>query len=138
MKYRLMDLLACPMCRNFPLKLHVIEEEVHSERKLEERAENKPLCELYCAFKGEFIKNLKEPPPCEECIKREIKTAVIYCDKCGRWYPVIEYIPHMLPDYIREEEKDREMEFLKKYAEKIPDRIKYGGQPHNLSSTRPG
>ena len=131
MKYRLMDLLACPMCRNFPLELHVIEEERHEERTVNGKP---PLCELYCSYKGSFIKDMEKTPPCNECIKLEIKTAVIYCRKCGRWYPVIEYIPHMMPDYIREEEKEKELSFLEKYSDKIPDYIKFRAQPYNLSN----
>lgn len=133
MKYRLMDLLACPMCRAFPLKLLVIEEETHENRRLDAKP---PLCELYCGYKKSHMKDIREPPPCDECIKKEIRTAVIYCEKCSRWYPVIDYIPHMLPDYIREEEEERreELEFLRKYADKIPDYIKFKALPHNLSS----
>ncbi|MEM4000882.1 MAG: Trm112 family protein, partial [Saccharolobus sp.] len=47
MKYRLMDLLACPMCKHFPLKLFVFSEK-EIDRKLSQE-DKKPLCELYCA-----------------------------------------------------------------------------------------
>ncbi len=132
MKYRLLDLLACPMCKHFPLELIVIEEKNYSDRKIPGQP---PLCELYCGYKEKMIKDLKEQPPCDECIKKEIVTGVLYCRKCGRWYPIINTIPHMLPDYIRENEKDRELEFLSKYKDKLPEKIFLKGKPHNLSST---
>ena len=40
----------------------------------------------------------------------EIETGVLFCQKCNRWYPIIDTIPQMLPDEFRNEEK--EIEFL--------------------------
>ena len=36
----------------------------------------------------------------------EIKTGLLYCDACSRWYPIIDTIPQMLPDKYREAKKD--------------------------------
>ncbi|PNV81377.1 MAG: hypothetical protein C0179_02985 [Fervidicoccus sp.] len=129
MKYRLMDVLACPMCKSFPLELIIIEKE-QRDRELPSQP---PLCEIYCSYTQKYLKEMEEKPPCEECFKYEIKTAVLYCKNCGRWYPVINGIPHMLPDYIRKDEKKRELEFLKKFADKLPEKIVKKGLPHNLS-----
>ena len=41
----------------------------------------------------------------------EIKSGILFCKKCGRWYPIIETIPQMLPDNYRD--KKEEIEFLK-------------------------
>ena len=41
----------------------------------------------------------------------EIETGLLYCEKCKRWYPIIDTIPQMLPDKYRDEKKD--LEFLK-------------------------
>ena len=43
----------------------------------------------------------------------EIDSGLIYCEKCNRWYPIIETIPQMLPDEYRNEHT--EIEFLNKY-----------------------
>ncbi|UCC20214.1 MAG: hypothetical protein JSV62_02710 [Promethearchaeota archaeon] len=40
----------------------------------------------------------------------EIESGLLYCQKCNRWYPIIDTIPQMLPDEYRNEEKD--LEFL--------------------------
>ena len=40
----------------------------------------------------------------------EIATGILFCDKCKRWYPIIETIPQMLPDKYRDEKN--EIEFL--------------------------
>ena len=40
----------------------------------------------------------------------EIKTGILFCSKCKRWYPIIDTIPQMLPDKYRDEKK--EIDFL--------------------------
>ena len=47
----------------------------------------------------------------------EIEDAVMVCPECKRWFPVFETIPQMLPDNIRNVEKDKE--FQKTWAEKV-------------------
>ena len=41
----------------------------------------------------------------------EIKTGLLFCEECKRWYPIIDTIPQMLPDEYRDEEA--EIQFLK-------------------------
>jgi len=41
----------------------------------------------------------------------EIKSGLLFCKKCNRWYPIIDTIPQMLPDEYRDEKK--ELQFLK-------------------------
>jgi len=52
------------------------------------------------------------------------------CEGCGRWYPIIETIPHMLPDDLREEIEDKD--FLKKWKKELPKRVLAKGKPFNL------
>jgi uncharacterized protein YbaR (Trm112 family) len=40
----------------------------------------------------------------------EIESGLLFCEKCNRWYPIVDTIPQMLPDEFRNEEK--EIEFL--------------------------
>lgn len=62
--------------------------------------------------------------------KEEIGEGIIICSKCLRWYPIRDEIPEMLPDELREE-KD-ELPFLRKWKDKIPQRIISEGKPFNL------
>lgn len=62
--------------------------------------------------------------------KEEINSGLISCPKCNRWYPIIDEIPHMLPDDLREEAEDRS--FLQKWKDKIPEKTKLEGKPFNL------
>ena len=127
MKYRLLDLLACPICKHFPLQLYVFSSRT-VDRSIGE--EKKPLCELFCVYKNKFIKDIREVPPCEECIKHEIVDGVLYCPNCKRWYPIIDEIPRMLPDKLRKKEED--LSFMRKYKDKIPREILEEGVPFNL------
>ncbi len=43
----------------------------------------------------------------------EIESGVLFCEKCFRWFPIIDTIPQMLPDDYRD--KKKELEFLKTY-----------------------
>jgi uncharacterized protein len=59
-----------------------------------------------------------------------IKEGVLFCSECLRFYPIIEEIPVMLPDDLRDKEKD--IQFLQKWEQKIPDKITKSGKPWHL------
>ncbi|MBA4452322.1 MAG: Trm112 family protein, partial [Nitrosopumilaceae archaeon] len=52
---------------------------------------------------------------------------VLVCTKCSRFFPIIEEIPIMLPDELRD--KKLEIDFLKKYKDEIPEKISKSGVP---------
>jgi uncharacterized protein YbaR (Trm112 family) len=66
----------------------------------------------------------------------EIEAALITCPKCGRWYPVIDGIPCMLPDDLRMSGKQNieETAFLKRWKKRIPSEILEKGVPFGLST----
>ncbi|MCX8188493.1 MAG: Trm112 family protein [Nitrososphaeria archaeon] len=128
MRYRLMDILACPICKNFPLKLYMFEQ---TELKITEAPKN--TCELFCAYKNIKPENMEKNSLLQECIKclaYNIKWGIIVCEKCGRWYPISEEIPIMLPDEMRKVEDD--INFLKMFEKNVPDDILKKGKPHHL------
>jgi len=59
-----------------------------------------------------------------------ISEGVIVCPKCSRFYPIIEEIPIMLPDELRD--KKLEIDFLKKYKDRLPEKISKSGLPWHL------
>jgi len=127
LKYRLMDLLACPICKKFPLKLFIFSKNA-VDRNINEQ---KPLCELYCSYMDKKVSEIQNPP-CEECIRYEIVEGLLYCDNCKRWYPIIDEIPRMLPDNLRR--KEDELKFLSKHKHELPKVIIEEGLPFNLKS----
>jgi len=121
-RYVLLNLLACPMCKSFPLRLLVFEEGV-IDKKFSVKT---PFCDLYCGLRGSYLKDLKvEELNCSECVKHDVLWGILHCSHCGRWYPVIDGIPFMYPDDLRAKPriKSKEEQFISKYADRIPAEI---------------
>ena len=89
MNKKLMEILACPIDKHFPLEL------------------------IELTAKGEIISE-----------------GTIFCSKCSRYYPIIEEIPIMLPDELRD--KNQDIEFLSKYKSTLPEKIVTKGVPWHL------
>lgn len=89
MNKKLMEILACPIDKHFPLEL------------------------VELASKEEVVSE-----------------GMIFCSKCSRYYPIIEEIPIMLPDELRD--KSQDIEFLTKYRGTLPDKIVTKGVPWHL------
>lgn len=130
MKYRLLNYIACPYCKDagFPLKLVVFEQTTYVKRSLPPQTP-KPLCDLYCGYKDVNVGELAEYP-CDECIKYEVKEGILYCSSCLRWYPIIDEIPRILPDNYRKAEED--LKFLSLYRDRVPEIIRKNGKPFNI------
>ncbi len=61
----------------------------------------------------------------------EIKTGLLFCEECKRWYPIIETIPQMLPDEYRDEKA--ELQFLKNNKDLLDSAFfKLNLKPFNL------
>jgi len=122
-RYALLNLLACPMCKGFPLKLYVFEKKT-LEKDFKVRT---PFCDVYCGLNEKYVRELNVSElHCDTCVKIEILAAVLICPKCNRWYPVINGIPLMYPDDRRGHPnvKKREEEFLRKYLDIMPEELK--------------
>jgi len=59
-----------------------------------------------------------------------ISEGVLYCTECSRFYPIIEEIPIMLPDDLRDKKQD--IEFLKNNKDKLPEKITESASPWHL------
>ncbi|HPC28364.1 MAG TPA: Trm112 family protein, partial [Candidatus Methanomethylicus sp.] len=62
--------------------------------------------------------------------KEEIDEGVLLCNGCGRWYPIIGTIPHMLPDDLRDANEDRG--FLERWRAVMPEVVLKSGKPFSL------
>ncbi|MGC8568438.1 MAG: Trm112 family protein [Nitrososphaeria archaeon] len=102
MRYRLLDVLACPVCRSFPLELHVVKK---NEVELKERS--KPKCEIYCGLLNRQVKDL-ESAPCDDCMRISIVEGYLVCRGCRRWFPILDGIPELLPDGLRNRSEEEE------------------------------
>jgi len=59
-----------------------------------------------------------------------VSEGVLFCSKCSRFYPIIEEIPIMLPDELRD--KKKELEFLKNNKDELPEKIITNANPWHL------
>ena len=48
----------------------------------------------------------------------DIKKGLLVCGECGHWYPVSNFVPELLPDHLRDWEKD--VKFLSEFSESMP------------------
>ncbi len=62
--------------------------------------------------------------------KDVVSEGALFCPKCSRFYPIIEEIPIMLPDELRD--KKLELEFLKNNKEMLPEKIITKANPWHL------
>ena len=60
----------------------------------------------------------------------KIVEGALYCQKCSRFFPIIDEIPIMLPDELRD--KKQEIEFLKRNIKELPEKIVKQGSPWHL------
>lgn len=81
---------------------------------------------LACPIDKHFPLELVELASKEEIISE----GIIFCSKCSRYYPIIEEIPIMLPDELRD--KNQDIEFLNKHRNILPDKIIVKGIPWHL------
>lgn len=89
MNKKMMDMLVCPIDKQFPLELH----EIKSKQEV-------------------------------------IIEGALYCTKCSRFYPIIEEIPIMLPDELRD--KNQDLDFLEKNKQNLPQKIIKDANPWHL------
>ena len=59
-----------------------------------------------------------------------VSEGALFCSKCSRFYPIIEEIPIMLPDELRD--KDQDMNFLKNNKDNLPEKIIKQALPWHL------
>lgn len=89
MNKTMMDILACPIDKHFPLEI--------------------------------FESNSK---------KDVIIEGALYCSKCLRFYPILEEIPILLPDELRDKKQD--LTFLENNKKKLPEKIVNNASPWHL------
>jgi uncharacterized protein YbaR (Trm112 family) len=89
MQKKLLDILACPIDKHYPLEL------------------------IELTINGETIVD-----------------GVLLCGECKRFYPIIDEIPVMLPDELRN--KNEDIEFLRKWKDRLPQEAARAWRPQSL------
>ncbi|MCL4383113.1 MAG: Trm112 family protein [Candidatus Marsarchaeota archaeon] len=105
MQYKLIDILICPECKNFPLQLSVNSKSGQIDNELDGKARahffKRFECEIFCAFRNKSIKDLMQNKSkklsCNGCLKINIISGHLFCSKCRTKYLIINGIPRMIP-----------------------------------------
>ncbi|HKT21686.1 MAG TPA: Trm112 family protein [Nitrososphaerales archaeon] len=92
MQRKLLDILACPIDKHYPLEL------------------------LEFSLRGADV----------------IVDGVLLCSECGRYYPIMDEIPVMLPDNLRNRKED--LGFLERWSAKLPEKVVHGGKPWSMGA----
>lgn len=89
MNKKMLDILACPIDKHFPLEMYELESK-----------------------------------------DQVVIEGSLYCTNCYRFYPIMEEIPIMLPDELRDKKQD--MAFLEKHKKSLPQKIIKDAKPWHL------
>jgi uncharacterized protein YbaR (Trm112 family) len=59
-----------------------------------------------------------------------IEDGILFCNTCLRFYPIVEEIPIILPDELRD--KNNDLDFLKKWGNSLPEKVVKRSLPWHL------
>ena len=129
----MLDILACPIDKNYPLELIELNVKELEKDKIKENyhplnseENNNIVKKNRNSGGGNKVNAIKQND--EKVIV--VIDGILYCKKCSRFYPIIDEIPIMLPDELREKEID--LQFLKKWKHTIPEEILTQSNPWHL------
>jgi uncharacterized protein len=124
---RMLDIIVCPFDKESSLELYelstrnlektdskIISESNPQNVKLEDSVENKK-------------ENISNDLSNNDII---IEEGILFCNSCSRFYPIVEEIPIILPDELRDKNKD--LEFIKKWTDSLPEKVVKKALPWHL------
>jgi uncharacterized protein YbaR (Trm112 family) len=124
---RMLDILVCPFDKESSLELYevnirnlekteskIISESNPSNVNLEESIEKKK-------------ENLSNDSANNDIV---IEEGILFCNSCSRFYPIVEEIPIILPDELRDKNKD--LELMKKWSDSLPEKVVNKALPWHL------
>jgi len=117
MRKSLLEILACPIDKHSPLELFEINVHLANESSSDKRSLNRETLEEQTDNDTTYDNVI-------------VKEGVLFCSRCSRFFPIIDEIPIMLPDELREREKD--LQFLLEWETKIPSKILDHGVPWHI------
>ncbi|MFA4946619.1 MAG: methyltransferase domain-containing protein [Candidatus Micrarchaeia archaeon] len=113
MRYRLVDLLACPYCGK-RLSVEAFEKKSNAfGLKF-----SKPACGKWCARYSRSAKGM-QPGKCAACFDEELVSGALSCQACRRSYPIIKGVPRLLPDELLGETVRYHPGFYAKYGKRL-------------------
>src|SRR6185437_14695291 len=121
---RMLDILVCPFDKKSELELYVVKKELDTDTNTNtDKAESilpyEP-SKFYSSKSGGYVNSTLNENNITEThgdkndqmftynlkSDEEIVEGVLFCATCKRFYPIVEEIPIILPDELRDKEKD--------------------------------
>lgn len=124
---RMLDILVCPFDKESSLELYEfstrILEKTEGETMTEPKLQNIKI--------EESIKS-KDVDRSEDLSNNDvvIEEGILFCNSCFRFYPIVEEIPIILPDELRDKNKD--LDLLKKWSKSLPEKVVKKALPWHL------
>jgi uncharacterized protein YbaR (Trm112 family)/SAM-dependent methyltransferase len=129
MRYSLVGLLACPVCHG-NLATIVVKERP-AAASVRSRAESR-----YVAPEGALVAPLgplaqtsaarmildryaARAAPAARDYEVEVETGILLCEGCARWFPITGCLPELLPDHLRDAQRDADL--LEDFTRGLPD-----------------
>ena len=132
MKKYMLDILACPIDKNYPLELielTIKNIEKENLKKNAQQTNNEEHNNSIKKIQNDSVLDHKNAIHDNDQVTVVID-GILFCKKCSRFYPIIDEIPIMLPDELRDKHKD--LQFLKKWENYLPELILKNSNPWHL------
>jgi uncharacterized protein YbaR (Trm112 family) len=152
MKRRMLDILVCPFDKESKLELFELGSNAHPKdeekinRNLGQESSDGHQQNKSCQ-KRDNMESISDHHDYEEEKKNKIdaysddlfadaeldiviEEGILFCNRCLRFFPIVEEIPIILPDEIRDKNKD--LELLKKWSSSLPDKVVKKALPWHL------
>lgn len=131
MRYSLLDLISCPFCGEeltcAALKEIIIEVNNNYSDVFKKINKKNAAIGPVPHFKKEtsltkiLTKHSSSPDISEGNHIVDIIEGLLVCGECGHWYPISNFVPELLPDHLRDWEKD--IHFLSEFSKNLPKKL---------------
>jgi uncharacterized protein YbaR (Trm112 family) len=121
MNKKLLDILVCPFDKVTPLELLEFQSASNSRAQTKEAEKSTPNTSNSTGPDASTLPKMDNGHSNQnETLQQTeiVDEGLLLCKTCQRFYPIVEEIPIILPDELRDKKKD--IEFLNKWRERIP------------------
>lgn len=105
MRLKLLDILTCPTDGFFPLK-------IEEKKAVDSSQSDIRRCRVYCGLISGNPSSVSEED-CAGCRRQSITEALLYCEKCGGIFEVVEGIPKLIPSHFNNSAEANDKKELK-------------------------
>jgi uncharacterized protein YbaR (Trm112 family) len=123
---RMLDILVCPFDKESSLEL--FEFSTRNLKKIDSKTISKSNPPNEKLESNENKKEDKSNDLSDNDVV--IEEGILFCNSCSRFYPIVEEIPIILPDELRDKNKD--LELMKKWSDSLPEKVVNKALPWHL------